>query len=307
MPSIKDLRKRISSVKNTQQITRAMKLVSAAKLKKSQDLVVAQRFYTEGLNSILDELVVELGESSRAQMAARINLVLDHSGNEVTQGNRELVVVVSSDRGLCGGFNSNVIKMADREFQVMKQAGIEYDVAFVGKRASEYFRLRGTQPIFSEEFGGSVSSVRASALWKKIHSELCTGKYRRVRFIYMKFRNAMTQTPEVLQVFPVDSFHDGGAPLHVSETQTAAIAEPSVLGVVEKIAEGLFVMNCYWVLLESQASEHGARMSAMESATKNAGEMIRKLSIQYNKLRQASITKELLEIISGSESQKTVA
>ena len=287
MASIKDLKKRITSTKNTQQTTKAMKMVSAAKLRRATDAILSQRPYAQ-------------------EVATLMKALSDGNSGNSNQENRKpvsLLVAFSSDRGLCGGYNSTVIRAASQFLNEKQAQGKAVKCVFVGKKVQEMIKLRfKVEAAHYEEFGQKITFRRATDLSKKILPLYDKGDVDEVCFVFNEFKNAMTQVIKTEKVLPlVENTGDT-----VQTSRDLAIFVPSKKELYESLASKYFTIQIFKALLESQASEHGARMSAMESATKNAGDMIRKLTLQYNKQRQASITKELLEIIAGSESQKTV-
>jgi F-type H+-transporting ATPase subunit gamma len=295
MASIKDLKKRISSTKNTQQTTKAMKMVSAAKLRRATDAILSQRPYALEIAKLMSILA---GQGAGTK-----------SDNEGAKKAVSLLVVFSSDRGLCGGYNGSVIRAGAHFIAAKTAAGKNVKTVFVGKKANELLRLRAkVDSVHFEEFGAKVSFKKATALAKQILPLFESGEVDEIVFVYNEFVNAITQEVKTDQVLPLHLAH------HAKDDSVAqtlhselAIYEPNKEVLFEALSGKYFVVQVFKALLEAQASEHGARMSAMENATKNAGDMIRKLTLQFNKQRQAAITKELLEIISGSESQKTQA
>ncbi len=293
MASIKDLKKRITSTKNTQQTTKAMKMVSAAKLRRATDAILSQRPY--------------------AQEIARLMTALAGDGVGSNAGEKKpvtLVVAISSDRGLCGGYNSTVIRATTQTIQEKIQAGRAVKTVFVGKKAYEIVRGRFKLDLFHyEEFGQKVVFKKASELAKKIAPLYEQGEVDEVIFVFNEFKNAISQEVRAEKVLPL-SMEEAAADAKAGEKATEktidkALYVPSKQELYDSLASKYFTIQIFKALLEAQASEHGARMSAMENATKNAGDMIRRLTLDYNKQRQAAITKELLEIISGSESQKS--
>jgi F-type H+-transporting ATPase subunit gamma len=292
MPSIKDLKKRITSTKNTQQTTKAMKMVSAAKLRRATDAILSQRPYALEIAKLMAVLAGQGAGSAE----------VDPGGKKPVT----IMVAFSSDRGLCGGYNSTVIRAATNFLNEKAAQGKKVKSVFIGKKANEIVRLRTTvDPLFFEEFGPKITFRQASELSKKLLPLYESGEVDEIVFIYNEFINAITQQIKTDQVLPLRLNHHAKDD---SITQTnhseLAIYKPSKEELYEALSGKYFVVQVFKALLEAQASEHGSRMSAMESATKNAGDMIRKLTLVYNKQRQAGITKELLEIISGSESQK---
>lgn len=301
MPSIKDLKKRIGTVKNTQQTTRAMKMVSAAKLRRAQEAIQSQRPYARQVAGLIEELWTSV--SSQEIFKQHSLLRQEPIGAE----KKTLLVVVSSDRGLCGGFNSNVVKSTLRYMaQHSAQGNGRLELAFVGKKAYEYFKHRQVQvAAYYPELGGKVTFEKARQLAQTLVQKFTSGEVDEVKLVYNEFKNAVTQKVLVEDFLPLRAKDVSDSESSLAEaSQLNYIVKPDPAAVVESLLSKNFSIQAYRILLESQASEHGARMSAMENATKNAGEMIRKLTLQYNKQRQAGITKELLEIIAGSESQK---
>jgi F-type H+-transporting ATPase subunit gamma len=290
--SIKDLKKRIGTVKNTQQTTKAMKMVSTAKLRRAQDAVRAHRPYAREIQSL-----IQVAAGAAGELALK-NPLLSPAESE---GRPVLLVVVTSDRGLCGGFNGNAIRAAQRWIQANHGNYSAVDLGFVGKRGFDFFRGKGrTIGYRLPEFGGKVTFAAAKKLAGDLISLFESGKYSEVHFVYNEFKNAGVQTPVVERFLPA-SAPEGEIPAEMK----VEMIKPNASEVLGLLLKKNFTAQAYRVLLESQAGEHGARMTAMSNATDNAGEMIRLLTLEYNKQRQAGITKELLEIISGSESQKT--
>ena len=285
MASIKDLKKRITSTKNTQQTTKAMKMVSAAKLRRATDAITSQRPYAREIAKLMGVL----GNESNIE-------------NALKKAPITLLVVMSSDRGLCGGYNANVIKAASQCLNAKVTEGKAVKTVFVGKKAYELLRTRFKLDLLHyEEFGAKITFRKAAELSKKILPQFELGEVDEVIFIYNEFVNAISQVVQTEQVLPF-SVKSNENQNELSNELTLFI--PNKAALYASLSGKYFVVQIFKALLDAQASEHGARMGAMESATKNAGDMIRKLTLQYNKQRQASITKELLEIISGSESQK---
>jgi len=301
MPSIKDLKKRIGSTKNTQQTTRAMKMVSAAKLRRAQEAILAQRPYSRRIGELIRTLL--------AMPDLKVNSPL-LSRDELPEGQKKklLLLVVTSDRGLCGGFNTNIIKGTQRW---MMANGANYEsvtLSFLGRRGHDFFKNKGVKTgKYYVDLGGKVTFDKAKALSKDLTDAYLAGEYDEIKVIFNEFKNAISQIVRVETFLPLGeafSVPAEGVAATDSNDSGMLIVRPDVGAVFEDLLLKNLPMQTFRYMLESQASEHGARMSAMENATKNAGEMIRKLTLQYNKQRQAGITKELLEIISGSESQK---
>jgi F-type H+-transporting ATPase subunit gamma len=297
MPSIKDLKKRIGTVKNTQQTTRAMKMVSAAKLRRAQEAITANRPYAAQLRALLARVAQEPGAS------AEHPLIRTEAPAAGEARRRVLLLVVSSDRGLCGGFNGNIFRGTQRWVR-QNSGNTDVTLACVGRKGFEYFRSKKeyAQGQYFSEITGKVSFAQARKLSDSLIQEFLGGHFDEVHVIYNEFKNAVSQKVVVEQFLPLDMASAAAA--GGTDSAGLLIVKPEAAQVFARLVEKSFATQIFRVLLDSQASEHGARMSAMENATKNAGEMIRRLTLQYNKQRQAGITKELLEIISGSESQK---
>lgn len=305
MPSIKDLKKRIQTVKNTQQTTRAMKMVSAAKLRRAQEAVVSHRPYAKELSQILSTVLGQKGlagsdsDQGSQWLGRASDTERDPNSKRVV-----LAVVVSSDRGLCGGFNASIYKAAMRWESEQRKLQNTPKFFTIGRRSGEFLsgRFGAEALIGKEEVGPKVNFKRASQWADRLLELYKSGAVDEIVVIYSEFKNAMTITVMEDQWLPV-------TPTEPTSEAAGVVEQVAVKPGVDEIIGRLFIRNLkiqiYRALLESQASEHGARMTAMESATKNAGDMIRKLTLLFNKQRQAGITKELLEITAGAESQKT--
>ncbi len=291
MPSLKDIKKRISSVKNTQQITKAMKMVAAAKLRRAQDAAVQARPYAEKLSSVLGNLASREGTEGHDLLVQR-------------EKRRALLIVLTADRGLCGGFNANVSKGAERFVRENPEGFSDIDLMIVGRKGNDYLKRREGLSIAKvyENITGSINYSTASLLGQEVVDLYNEEKYDGVFVIYNAFQSAMTQIVTTEQILPIKP----SIPTEESagDAKIDYIYEPSRGGVLELILPKFIEVQIFSSLLESVASEHGARMSAMDSASRNAKDMIGKLTLQYNRARQAAITKELMEIISGSESIK---
>jgi F-type H+-transporting ATPase subunit gamma len=299
MPSIKDLKKRIGTVKNTQQTTKAMKMVSAAKLRRAQDAIQNHRPYAQRIGELI-KLATSLQEGDfHHPLMARAS-----EGGAVS-GRRVLLVLITSDRGLCGAFNANVIKAAQRWMNASASQYSSVKLAFVGRRGYDFFKMRAVEkgPNFGE-IGAKVSFAKAKTISDSLVRLYADGEVDEIKIVYNQFKNAVSQEVRVEDFLPLVPATASQESSTGAEELPMYILRPEPSKLLEQLIEKNFGIQAFRFLLESQAGEHGARMSAMENATKNAGEMIRKLTLQYNKQRQAGITKELLEIIAGSESQK---
>ncbi len=288
MPSLKDIKKRIGTVKNTSQITKAMKMVSAAKLRRAQESVVAARPYADKMMNVLSSLAL--------REEKQVHPLLEARGKK-----RALVLLMTADRGLCGGFNANVSKEAERFIRSKREGFDDYDLMIVGRKGKDYLKARGGLQIAKvhENLTAKISYSTATLLAQEVIAEYTKAKYDAVFLVFNAFRSAIAQEVTVQQLLPiVPKTVDEGA--HVAEY----LYEPDRTEVLKQILPKHVEVQIFRALLESSASEHGARMSAMDSASKNASEMISKLTLQYNRARQAAITKELMEIISGAESIK---
>lgn len=298
MASIKDLRKRIGSTKNTQQTTKAMKMVSAAKLRRAQDAITNHRPYAKQIGGLIQQVsaLVEFPES--------IPLIRREAAARDRQKKKLLLVLVTSDRGLCGAFNANVIKMAVRWVTANQEAYSDIELAFLGRKGYDFFKNKPfTKGSYFSDLGGKVSFHKARKLADAVIDSYLSGSVDEVKFIYNEFKNVISQKVVVENFLPLQD------DVIAEKAQDPAvggifIVKPNLDEILSALLSKHFAIQTFRIMLESQAGEHGSRMSAMENATKNAGEMIKKLTLQYNKQRQAGITKELLEIISGSESQK---
>lgn len=290
MASAKDLRKRISTVKNTQQITKAMKMVSAAKLRRAQDNIFALRPYAHEVNGV----IASLARAGGTDFTHPLLTPKEEEGEHTSV----LVVIVTSDRGLCGAFNANVIKAAQRYVRTHAHKYKKFDLAFIGKKGYEYFKNRRPGKYYANFFQG-LKFAKSQVLAQELIQAHLDGEYDEIKFIYNEFKSAISQKVNVETFLPIR------APEEAAGTEMSlTIYEPGPVEILDKLLPRHFAVQAHRVLLESLASEHGARMAAMESATKNAGEMIKKITLLYNKTRQAGITKELLEIVSGTEAQK---
>jgi len=284
MPNLKDIKRRIVSVKNTQKITHAMKLVSAAKFARANHAVLAARPYGDGFESMVKKVVLAAGDIPTRLTEKR------------GQHKRELLVVVSTDRGLCGSLNSGLFKLATRFTKEKVDAGIKLDAIAWGRRAGMFCRKVKWNLVSEKE---KVTERPKYEIAKHLADELVgmylKDSYDAVHVAFVEFKSALSQLPVVAQILPVAPKADAaGASTHM-------IMEPVAAKLIEPVLDRLVVAQTFRILLEGAASEHGARMTAMDSATKNAKEVIRKLTLQYNRGRQAAITKELIEITSGAE------
>lgn len=293
MANLKDIRSRIDSTKNTQKITRAMKMVSAAKLRRAQQNIVNLRPYATRMLQVISDISV----------THRVHHPLLSTS---TDPKKILMVVLTSDRGLCGGFNANVSKFALNFFNDNRSKHDQLDLFFIGTKGRDYFKFRG---IDSDDvianLAKEVSYTLAAKVADRLMHDFAEGGYDSIYMIYNEFKSAIAQEIVCETLLPVDI---SNATLD-KETEKASfsqdmIFEPEPEEMIEDLLKKHFTTQVYRCMCESVAAEHGARMTSMENATNNAGDMINKLTLTYNKLRQASITTELIEITSGAEALK---
>lgn len=302
MPSIKDLKKRIGSVKNTQQTTKAMKMVSAAKLRRAQDAIIHHRPYAKKIDTLIRQIAAHPDCCVDSPLLHRESFSRVEGASDKKR--KLLLVLVSSDRGLCAAFNANIIRTSMRWTAANKDQYESIELSFVGRKAYDFFKTKPyTIGKYHAELGGKVTFLNARKLADFVLDHYLSGNVDEVKFIYNEFKNVVSQKVVVEDFLPLQKQTIEGGVTEI-EVTPHYLFRPTMGEILNFLLSKHFVIQTYRILLESQAGEHGARMSAMENATKNAGEMIRKLTLQFNKQRQAGITKELLEIIGGSESQK---
>lgn len=289
MPSLKDIKKRIGSVKNTQQITKAMKMVAAAKLRRAQEAAVSARPYAEKLHSVLSSL------AQREETDA--HPLLSQRGTD-----RALVVLMTADRGLCGGFNANVSKEAERFIRTNEQGFADIDLMIIGRKGRDFLKNRVGDHITKvhENITTAATYKTAQLIGQEVVDAYSEEKYDAVYVIYNAFQSAIVQIVTVEKVLPIQPDETEAS----QEDNIDYLYEPNRGEVLSQLLPKMVEVQMFRALLESNASEQGARMSSMDSASRNAADMISKLTLQYNRARQAAITKELMEIISGAESIK---
>ena len=290
MASLDDLKKRIASVKSTQKITKAMKMVAAAKLKRAQDSAEKGRPYSEKMNNIILNLSEGISDKENAPK------LLSGTGRDQIH----LCVVMTSDRGLCGGFNSNIIKKAKSYFSKLSSEGKELKIITVGSKGNDQLkRVFGNKIIENISFKNSKNANFFDA--EKV-SKMIIEKFQKEEFdictiFFNQFKNVITQIPQAQQIIPLKTDNDDKG-----KSEDNYEFEPDEDEILNNLLPKNISTQIFKAMLENSASEQGARMSAMDNATRNAGEMVDKLTIEYNRSRQAAITKELIEIISGAES-----
>lgn len=292
MPSLKAIRNRIKSVKNTQKITRAMKLVAAAKLKRAQDAVVASRPYAVRLRSVV------------ASLAGSVDPEQYPLFRTSATPKRCLLIPMTSDRGLAGAFNSSIIRRTEVFLRDAKDSYEEIGVAPIGRKGREYFRRRGT-PVFTElrDLMSGPNRGSAQAVAAEVTRLFVSGEVDEVYLIFNEFKSALTQTVVVEPLLPLSAEKLAGGEAAASAPVEMKY-EPNREELLAKLLPRFVQTNVLRALLESQASELGARMTAMDNASKNAAELIGSMTLQMNRARQAIITTELMEITSGAESLK---
>lgn len=293
MPNLKEVRIRIASVKSTQQITSAMKMVAASKLRKAQNAILKMRPFAAKLKDILQNLSASLDSGD---------------GNLFTQQRspeKVLIVVLTSNRGLCGAFNTNILRTAVQRIQgdyaAQFNAG-NVSLLTIGRKGSEFFAKRGYNMISTHDsVFDKLTYENVSVIASSVMNAFVDKHFDRVDIVYNQFKNAVVQRVVVEQFLPVEAPSKSDV---VAKSNTDYIFQPSKEEIVEELIPKSLKIQFYKAVLDSYASEHGARMTAMHQATDNAGELIKELNLAYNKARQAAITKEILEIVSGAEALK---
>ena len=289
MASLDDLKKRIASVKSTQKITKAMKMVAAAKLRRAQESAEKGRPYSEKMNNVILNLSNGISDKENAPK------LLSGTGQEKTH----LCVVMTSDRGLCGGFNSNIIKKAKSYFVKILDEGKELKIITVGSKGNDQLkRVYGDKIIENISFKESKNAnyFDADKVGKMVIEKFEAGEFDVCTIFYNQFKNVITQIPQAQQIIPLNNEGEE------SSSEESYEFEPDEDEILSNLLPKNISTQIFKAMLENSASEQGSRMSAMDNATRNAGEMVDKLTIEYNRSRQAAITKELIEIISGAES-----
>ena len=290
MPSLRDIRTRITSVKSTRQITKAMKMVAAAKLRRAQDAVLKTRPYA----MLLDQALGRVAARAAAEESTALHPLL-----AARQPHLAEVVVITSDRGLAGGFNSNIIRRTQRFLTENGDSWERIELSTVGRKAKDFLRAR--KLAVRKDFVGvhqGLTYEKAEVIAREFTKRYLAGEVDAVFLCYNEFKSAIAQLPVVVQLLPLKP------PAAGAEAAIDFKYEPSRDALLAELLPRHVAMQVWRALLESAASEHGARMSAMESATKNAEEMIAALTLQYNRARQAYVTKELMEIVGGAEALK---
>jgi len=301
VPSLRDIRTRIGSVKSTHQITKAMKMVSAAKLRRAQDAILKTRPYAQLLQQALSRVAARASEEAKTEARELVAADLGvHPLLVAREQKTAEIVVITSDRGLAGGFNSNIARRTQRFIVENADRFSRVDIATIGRKGRDYFKARKIE--MRKDWAGVHSGLayqKAEEIAREYSERYVAGEVDAVFLCYNEFKSAISQKPVVFQLLPIETPEPvpGQAVIDFKY-------EPSRDGLLRELLPKHVAMQVWRALLESAASEHGARMSAMESATKNAEEIITLLTLQYNRARQAAVTKELMEIVSGAEALK---
>jgi F-type H+-transporting ATPase subunit gamma len=293
--NLKAIRKRISSVKSTQKITRAMKMVAGARLARAQQRILALRPYAVKTGEMLREVTVALAESASSEA--------EHPLLARRPEKRALLLVVTSDRGLCGAFNANILRTTERLMREKEAGGIDVSLAIIGRKGREYFQRRSA-PIHHAFTGvwEKLDLEQARNVARVVARPFLAGEVDAIYLVYNEFKSAMSQRVVAEPLFPLQPPEPEGTSEAVQDEQKPQfLFEPDKRRLLERLVPLYLEVTIARALLESLASQLGAQMTAMDSATKNASEMISKLTLDYNRARQAAITTELMEIIGGAE------
>jgi F-type H+-transporting ATPase subunit gamma len=295
MPSLLDLRRRIRAVKSTQQITKAMKMISASKLRRAQDRVVGARPFALQMQRVLNSLASRVDPASHPLLAGR-----EEAGDA-----KVLLIVVTADKGLCGGFNTNIIKAASG---FINSAGSPVALGLVGRKGRDFFKRRGFE-VRIEEIGifQRIKYADAKRIAEAAIEEFTSGRVSKVFIVYNEFKSVMQQRVVTEQLLPIPKATVSSADLQVGHGKAPVpgdvdyIYEPDPARILGELLPKHIEIQVYRALLESAAAEHAARMTAMDAATKNSGEIIDTLTLYMNKVRQAAITREIIEVVSGAQ------
>ena len=290
MPSLKEFRLRIASVKSTQKITKALQMVATAKLKRAQEAAQAARPYASRMASVIANL------ASGAQAGGGPKLIAGTGKDQV-----HLLVVMTSERGLCGGFNTNIVKLARAEIRRLQNAGKTVKIVTVGKKGNDALKRLFGQLIVGHvdrKAERTVTAANAAGIARQITDRFDAGEFDVATLVFARFKNLLTQIPTAMQLIPATAPAD--AP-KIDLGGARYIYEPSEEAILEALLPRYLSTQIFSALLETEAGFQGAQMTAMDNATRNAGDMIKSLQLRYNRARQAQITQELIEIISGAE------
>jgi len=288
MPSLRDIKRKITSVKKTQQITKAMKMVAAAKLRRAQDRVISARPYSRKMLAVIANLAGRVDRAQHPLLAKR-------------EPKKVKLMVLTSDRGLCGAYNTNILRKAVEAVRQFKAEGKEVSVNVVGRKGRDFFRKRSAYTlgkVWSEL--GMIDYDKAADVGKHIVERFTAGEADEIYLLYNEFKSVMQQNVTLEKLLPVEPPADADPFMAAVDY----LYEPTPEAILNSILPKHIEVQLYRSMLESQASEMGARMTAMDSATRNAKDMIERLTLKFNKQRQAAITKEISEIVGGAEAQK---
>ncbi len=308
MANLREVRTRIASVKSTRQITSAMKMVSASKLRKAQNAINELRYYSKNLKEILNEL------------DKTVSISQNHKYIASKEGNKALLLICSSNKGLCGPYNTHILKKATTHINSLKEANYEVALYIIGKKAHDFFKKRNDEILhYDLEINENATFENAREISNEFKDYFAENKFARIDAVYNQFKNAVVQEPLAETLLPVnisgneipeneksDNKQDINDELHIDPDfeHIKHILEPSSENIIDFIVPEVIDVEVFRILLDSYASEQGARMTSMHQATENANEIIQELTTTYNKVRQASITKELVEIVSCAEALK---
>ncbi|WP_447985427.1 ATP synthase F1 subunit gamma [Nitrospira sp. Nam74] len=290
MPSLQSLRRKIGAIKNTQKITKAMKMVAAAKLKRAQDRILSARPYGHKMRDVIANLSRRVNRSAHPLLQKRTGQTIE-------------VLIVTSDRGLCGAFNTNIIRKASEFIRESEARGAKVTLSVVGRKGREFFR-RSPWPIRQQWLGvfDRLSYEHGIEIGHDLIESYTKGTFDELYVIYNEFKSAIQQRVIAEKFFPIESLEPpAGGTMHLGG---GYLYEPDEDELLAALLPKHFQTQAYRVLLESSAAEQGARMAAMDGASRNAGEIIKKITLYYNKTRQAAITKELMDIVGGAEALK---
>ena len=288
MATLRDIKKRITAVKSTKQITKAMKMVAASKLRRAQSRMLEMRPYADKMRAVISSLSGD-GESQHPLLTFRARKTVE-------------IVVLTSDRGLCGAFNSNILKSAENLISERKKENFNISISVIGKKAADFFKRRGVTTRKSwTGLSGKISFSAAQEVASDLIENYLNASIDEVYLLYNEFKTVMSQNVTTAKLLPIAAEKDSRG---TGETSAYFIYEPSRREIFDELLPKNIEVQVFRAILESQASEEAARMTAMENATQNADEMISSLTLQYNKARQASITKELMDIVGGVEALK---
>lgn len=292
MPTLRDLRKRIKAIKSTKKITSAMKMVAAAKLRKVQDRMLNFRPYAIGMQTVLSDLAKVAERELHPLFIVRPRKTVE-------------VLVITSDKGLCGAFNTNILRAATHYIESIKREGVELSLSIVGKKARDYFRRRNI-PMRKMWIGlsGRVTYANAQEIANDLAENYTKEAIDEVVLIYNEFKSLIAQKLSIVRLLPIRELETGEAGAERTPLTTDFLYEPSARILFERLLPKYIEIQIYRALLESSAAEEAARMNAMENASKNCEELIAKVTLIANKVRQASITKELMDIVGGVEALK---